>query len=145
MGWFERRYFAATFLAALLACNSRSIKPTESEVSLARLPFGVIDLPRSGETLKGAVSIGGWALSEDGISRIAIYVDRSYVLTAQIGGSRPDVGKIYADIPDAATAGWNAVLDTSAFPPGSHEILVQAHSKRGGSRDIGMIKVNLAK
>ena len=142
---YRRRSFAIACLAGLIACSACGTKPEEPGVSLSRLPYGVIDTPHSGETLRGAVGLGGWALSEDGISRVAIYVDRSYVVTATLGGPRPDVGKIYAGMPDAAAAGWNAVLDTASFPPGGHEIVVQAHSKRGGSRDIGAITVTLAK
>jgi hypothetical protein len=95
-------------------------------------------MPRPGETLRGKIPLGGWALSEDGIGRVAIYVDRSYVLTATLGGSRPDVGSSHAGFP-------NAVLDTASFPAGSHEIVVQAHSSLGGLRDIGTIAVTFAK
>jgi hypothetical protein len=129
-------------LVACLACGG---KPAESGTSLSRLPFGSLDIPRSGETVTGTVGIGGWALSEDGISRVAIYVDRSYVLAATLGGPRPDVAKIYPTIPDAASSGFNAALDTSSFPAGSHEIVVQAYSKLGASRDIGTATVTITK
>jgi hypothetical protein len=102
-------------------------------------------MPRAGKTLRGTIPLGGWALSEDGIGRVAIYVDRSYVLTATLGGSRPDVGSIYAGFPGATTAGWNALLDTTSFPAGGHEIVVQAHSNLGALRDIGTMAVTFAK
>jgi hypothetical protein len=139
------RCFAGLGLAFVLACFACGSKPADPAPSLSRLPFGVIDVPRSGETLHGTVNVGGWALSEDEISQVAIYVDRNYVLAATLRAPRPDVAKIYAALPDAAASGWNAPLDTASFPPGSHEIVVQAHSKHGASRDIGSITVTFAK
>ena len=143
--FFRRTFFAGLSLACCMAFTGCGSKPDETATSLSRLPFGVIDVPRSGETLRGAVGLGGWALSEDGISRIAIYVDRNYVLAATIGGPRPDVAKVYPGFTDAATSGWNAVLDITAFPAGPHEILVQAQSKHGAVRDLGNLAATFAK
>ena len=141
----ERRRFAVLCLVCVLTCIGCGSKPAETGTSQSRLPFGATDIPHPAETLRGTVPVGGWALSEDGIDRVAIYVDRSYVLTATLGGARPDVAKIYGSLPNAATSGFNALLDTSSFPPGNHEIVVQAHSKGGAYRDIAVISVVFAK
>ena len=69
-------------MLCLISCLACGNKPAEAGASLSRLPFGSLDIPRSGETVRGNVGVGGWALSEDGISRIAIYVDRSYAVKA---------------------------------------------------------------
>lgn len=142
---FQRGRFACLCLVGFLACIGCGSKPAETGTSQSRLPFGAVDIPHPAETLRGTIPVGGWALSEDGIDRVAIYVDRSYVLTATLGGARPDVAKVYGTLPNAATSGFNAVLDTSPFPPGNHEIVVQAHSKGGACRDIGAISVVFAK
>jgi hypothetical protein len=142
---FVRACFAGVCLVCVLTSAGCGSRPVEHGLSVAKLPFGVVDTPHSGDTLRGAVGVGGWALSEDGIGRVAIYIDRKYVVTATLAGSRPDVAGVYRDVPEAGSSGWNAVVDTAAFTPGAHEIVVQAQSKQGGSRDIGAITVTLAK
>jgi hypothetical protein len=141
---FLRGVFTVMTLVCLvgLACET---KPNESANSLSRLPFGSTDIPHSGEIVRGRVPMGGWALSDDEISRIAIFVDRSYVMTATLGGPRPDVAKLYPSLPNSGESGWNAVLDTTSLQPGNHAIVVQAYSKQGAARDIGDVTVTVAK
>jgi hypothetical protein len=115
-----------------------------SSPSFSKLPFGFVDAPRPGETLRGAITIAGWALSEDRIERVAIYIDRSYASRALLGQARPDVAKAYPGMPNAAVSGWITVLNTGSFSQGKHEIIVQARSEDGALRDIGTVPVVFA-
>ena len=85
--------FAGALLLCAVVCIGCGGRPAETGASASRLPFGVVDLPHSGETLRGTTRLGGWALSEDSIERVALYVDRNYVVAATLGGARPDVAK----------------------------------------------------
>ncbi len=109
------------------------------------LPFGVMDVPRAAETLRGTAQLSGWALSESGIRQVSVYVDRKYAATATLVGSRPDVAKAYAAFSNHPDSGWTVQLDTSAFPPGPHELTVQATADDGATRDLATILVNIVK
>jgi hypothetical protein len=122
----------------LTSCSS----PEEKKPG--KLPFGVMDTPHSGDTLRGVAVLSGWALSENGIQRVSVYIDRIYVMPAQIGGRRPDVAKAFPGITANEKSGWSASLDTAAFTPGVHEIVVQAMANDGATRDLASINVNVA-
>lgn len=109
------------------------------------LPFGVMDEPRSGEALRGTVQLRGWALSESGMAQILVYVDRNFAVAATLGGSRPDVAKAYPAFANRPDSGWVAILDTSKFPAGAHEVVVQGTGNNGATRDLGDINVTIVK
>jgi hypothetical protein len=109
----------------------------------ARLPFGVVDVPHAGETLREMIPVGGWALSDAGIKSVSIYVDRNYVMDATTGVGRPDVAKAFPSIPNNEHAGWNAAIDTRIYTPGAHELTVQAIDNNGAARDLGSLAVTI--
>ena len=119
---------ALALLGASAGCSSRT--------SSAPLPFGFVDAPTSGEAVQGEVRALGWALCEGGPCEIAFYVDRRFVKQASAGPSRPDVAKAYPDVPGAETSAWEATLSTQGLGPGPHELVVQARSKAGATRDL---------
>ena len=115
------RALSFSILVLGTACHTGS-----GPASLKPLPFGVMDEPRSGETLHGAAQVRGWALSESGIAQVRIYVDRNYVASATLGADRPDVVKAFPAFASHPDAGWAAVIDTS--PANSTDWLKSASS-----------------
>jgi len=104
-----------------------------------------MDAPRSGEALRGTVQLYGWVLAESGIQQVIVYVDRNYAATATLGGSRPDVARAYPAFSNGPDSGWAASLDTSKFPAGAHELVVQGTANNGATRDLGAINVSFVK
>lgn len=96
-----------------------------------------MDAPKPGETIRGNYSITGWALDETGIRDVSIYIDRILVGTAKLGVSRPDLVANFSAFPDAETGGFEYVWNSAGLPPGPHELVVQARSKNGATRDVG--------
>jgi N-acetylmuramoyl-L-alanine amidase len=94
--------------------------------------MGSLDAPANGTTVTGRVPVGGWALSEDTVESVGVYLDRRYLLDAQLGNVRPDVQKAYPRFREAGTAGWTAVLDLTNVAAGPHTIQAQIRSKTGG-------------
>lgn len=136
----DKRHIALAVIAALgmAACGTTG-------KNAGKLPFGVMDTPRTGETLKGKVVLSGWALSEAGITEIAVYLDRSYVMSGQINGQRPDVAKAFPNVPNGQNSGWAIHLDTSTIAPGPHELVVRAIDTSGSVRDIGSAVIGIAR
>jgi hypothetical protein len=113
----------------LLSCGSQNH---------LKLPAGYIDVPPPTQqaVFHGVSHLEGWALSDDGIADVAVYVDRQYVTSAETGLARPDVAKAFPNESGAQAAGWRASLDVSKFPPGRHDIVVQATGKNGARCDV---------
>jgi hypothetical protein len=107
------------------------------------IPFGVMDAPRNGEVLRGTVQLAGWMLADSGIEQVIVFVDHNYAATATIGGSRPDVANAYPAFSTRTDAGWSASLDTSKFPAGAHEVVVQGRANNGATRDLSSIIVSV--
>jgi hypothetical protein len=111
----------------------------------AKLPIGHVDAPTNSATVGTALNAGGWALSEDGIDSIAIYVDRIYVTSTFPNAERPDVLKAFPAFGGIKNPGWNLAVDLASVSSGLHEVEVQARSKKGAVRDIGSIQVTVSK
>ena len=95
----------------------------------AMLPDGYLDTPANGAQISEITPVMGWALSEDGIESVSIYLDRRYVMEAKTGLSRPDVGQLHPQIPDAARSGWEADLKLDGVAGGVHTIAALIRSK----------------
>ena len=134
--------FGALWLAVVLPFTISCASTTH-----AKLPIGTVDVPPLGRQalLKGTASFVGWAFGDSGISDVSIYVDRVYVVSAQCGLARPDVAAVFPGEPDAKAAGWQASLDGSKLPAGTHELIVQATAKNGARRDIGVYQIVVVK
>lgn len=110
----------------------------------AALPFGDVNTPSAGIVefrTSGPLLFLGWALSDDGIAEVNIYVDRRYVRsTAQLMRS-PDVAAVFPGFRGAGIAGFGIELAPSDVGPGRHEVVVQARSNRGAVRDLKRYEV----
>jgi hypothetical protein len=139
------RAWPAIWLSVVLALAGTACRSAEESdatfSTAAKLPFGTVDVPVDNETLEGRVPVEGWALAGGGIHQVVIYVDGEFVTIAKFGNARPDVTAVHPGLPDSPAAGWKVTLDTTGWPRGHHELVVQAQSKDGASRDIGDITV----
>jgi hypothetical protein len=111
----------------------------------ARLPIGHVDAPTNGATVGSSLNAGGWALSEDGIDSISIYIDRTYLTSTFPNTERPDVLKAFPAFAGQKNLGWSLAVDLASLSSGLHEVDVQARSKKGAVRDIGSIQVTVSK
>lgn len=100
------------------------------------LPFGNVDTPKPGATIRGSVRVSGWALSPTKIKRVEVYLDRIHAGTWTIGVSRPDVQAAYPSYPDSRKAGFDFRLDLTGKQTGAHELTVQVWSSDGGVREL---------
>jgi hypothetical protein len=59
-------------LAVLCGSCGKPAERGSGSSALGQLPFGAVDTPAAGQTLRGQVLVGGWALSEAGIRQVAV-------------------------------------------------------------------------
>lgn len=128
----------ATSLGAA-SCSS-GVRPPDPK---NELPFGVVDLPRPGATVRRTAFVSGWALDDSSIKGVRVYLDSRYVSDARLGVERADVSKVYPRYAHGTNAhGWGVEVDFSAVT-GAHTLLVQAIDDRGATRDVGVVSVHV--
>lgn len=118
-------YLTAVLLAAVAVGYGcwRELPPdTHNE-----LPFGHIDVLRTGERVGRVVDVGGWALDDSSVKFVQLYVDGKYNAVADITIPRPDVSRAFPKYVRAGTAntdlhGWAVAVDLGE-QPGPHVIL----------------------
>lgn len=110
------------------------------------LPQGVIDIPANNLVVGRGVPVAGWALDDQKVDRIDIYLDGHFKTSTTMTVHRPDVLKAmpkYAHGTDDLV-GWQTAIDLGDAP-GPHAILAQAVDSSGATRDIGTVTVVMQK
>ena len=86
--------------------------------------IGGLDQPADQGVHTGVGMIRGWALSEEGVERIEVYIDGSYAFDVPYGDPREDVGYAYSNIDGSSTSGFSVPFRYSALSAGEHTISV---------------------
>lgn len=133
-------YKSPAFLGCIVLLSFVATSCGDRDIS-AKLPMGSVDVPKTGQTISGHLNAIGWAVAEDRVTDVSVYVDRAFWKTCLIRGSRPDVNKVYPGFPEGDDSGWTVDLDASALPIGKHELEFLARSSKGAVREIGDISV----
>jgi hypothetical protein len=128
-------------LPAVLGCQTASAAPDKTN----ELPFGFIDAPANGASVTRQVQMYGWALDDEGVTDVRLFVDGHFARSAAIDQARADVAALYpAYAGGGDVCGWAVTLTLGAdLAPGPHTIIAQAVDKKGATRDIGSITVGL--
>jgi hypothetical protein len=97
----------------------------------AVIPTVHIDMPASGATVSGTVTVAGWTIDNTStvgtaISGVQVLVDGTAMGTATYGVSRPDVCAAYPGRAGCPNVGFSYSLNTAALTTGSHTITVTA-------------------
>lgn len=93
----------------------------------ATLPTGgAIDLPAQGEKVSmGSIKVAGWALSQNGVKEIKVYLDNKYVGNATLGNVRGDIGNAFPQYPNSMNSGYSYDLSTLNLSKGNHVVKVE--------------------
>jgi hypothetical protein len=132
-------------------------------------PIGSFDTPASSTTgVQGSIALSGWALAPvatDAIARVEIWRDvvagdlaapyqgagpgngKIFVANAPlVGGARPDIEAQFAGDPQAANAGWGALVFTrglSSAGDGSYTLYAIAYDTAGRSAILGTTTITV--
>jgi hypothetical protein len=109
--------------AAIYALHSQRSEPSPLP------PWGALDSPSNGDTLRGNTAVSGWAWGLSEVASIVVLLDDSQVASATLGISRPDVTSVFPDAP--TNTGFQASVDTTKFPNGIHSMVVKATNVNG--------------
>lgn len=105
-------------------------------------PWGALDFPTNGDTLRGNASVSGWAWSLSPVASIVVLLDGSQVASATLGISRPDVTSVFPDAPP--DTGFEATLDTTKFSNGTHSLIVKGTNVNGAVTILPTVQVAIS-
>jgi hypothetical protein len=80
--------------------------------------------PLNNGTQSGVGMIRGWALSEEGIEKIEVFIDGDYAFDVPYGDPRGDIGDAFPDIDGADKSGFSVPFRYSTLNAGQHTVSV---------------------
>ena len=117
----------AALLLAAAGCRQPAQDPGPDPKN--EIPFGFVEGPPAESTVKKQFTVIGWAMDDEGVKEVRLYVDNKFVARSIVNQLRPDVTKAYPKYAasDKGFHGFaiNATL-ADVFENGPHTLLVQA-------------------
>jgi hypothetical protein len=98
--------------------------------------IGELEGPIAGKNISGVKPIYGWALDEEGISKVELFIDGAYACDIPHGGVREDIAAEHPQYPDADKSGFAMIWNYSAMSPGEHALKVRVHNLKGETLDL---------
>ena len=83
-----------------------------------------LEQPADQGVYTGVGMIRGWALSEEEIERIQVYIDGDYAFDVPYGDPRADIGYVFSNIDGSSTSGFSVPFLYSELSAGEHTISV---------------------
>jgi hypothetical protein len=80
--------------------------------------------PLNNGVQSGVGMIRGWALSEEGIEKVEVFIDGDYAFDVPYGDPRSDIGNAFPDIDGASTSGFSVPFRYSSLSAGQHTVSV---------------------
>lgn len=80
--------------------------------------------PLNNGVQSGIGMIRGWALSEEGIETIQVFIDGNYAFDVPYGDPRADIGDAFPDIDGANTSGFSVPFRYNTLSAGQHTVSV---------------------
>ncbi len=100
--------------------------------AFAAPPFGHFDgKAGGGNGASGVAPVVGWALDDDGVRAVDVFVDGIIAGRAKYGRNRPGVTRHFPGYPDSDAAGFGFQLNTTHYLNGVHEVEVRVTSETG--------------
>jgi hypothetical protein len=105
--------------------------------SWAAPPFGQFGgIVGGGNSGAGLVPIHGWALDDNGVEAVDLYVDGLPAGRANYGRGRPGVTQKFPGFPDSAAPGFAFQIDSTRYLNGNHRVEARVRSKAGEIRTL---------
>ncbi|MGX7418998.1 N-acetylmuramoyl-L-alanine amidase [Carnobacterium gallinarum] len=100
-----------------------------------------VERPVANEIVDKTLTIRGWALSPNKVSKIEVLIDGVSKLSFAPNVARPDVTAAFSEYP-TQTPGFLSTVDTSGLTAGSHKVVVKMYDTAGSVSEqaIGITK-----
>jgi hypothetical protein len=95
----------------------------------------VLEEPILEEIHTGVGNLRGWAVADEGIEKVEIYIDGAYSFDAPYGGVRTDVGDAFPDVEGSENSGFSLAFNYSNLSAGGHTIKAIAYDRLGVTKE----------
>tara|TARA_R110002072_G_scaffold20493_2_gene74233 strand:+ start:542 stop:1618 length:1077 start_codon:yes stop_codon:yes gene_type:complete len=127
--------YASQIQYTLMTFYPASAPPSAPPSEPARTFEVSLEEPVDGEIHGGIGNLRGWAIADDGIDRIEIFVDGQYMFDAPYGGWRTDVESLYPSVLNSVNSGFSLAFGYSNLEIGTHTITARAYTTQGEIRE----------
>ena len=90
-----------------------------------------LETPVQRQTYTGIATVRGWAIAEEGIDRVDVYIDDSFFQSAPYGGEREDVGGAFPSVDGSSYSGFALTYNYSLLSRGEHKVRAEAITNDG--------------
>jgi hypothetical protein len=91
--------------------------------------------PINGEIHSGIGNLRGWAIAENGIDRVEIFIDGTYMYDAPYGGLRVDVEAAFPNVDGSLLSGYSLAFGYADLGAGQHTVRAVAYDLLGNSTE----------
>ncbi|MDQ3280555.1 MAG: Ig-like domain-containing protein [Acidobacteriota bacterium] len=107
--------------------------------------IGDVDAPDPSRPQSGLIIVKGWAIDQQQISRIELWVDNQYQHNAVLYLPRIDVVEAYPDWPGihGARPGFITGFSANRFPNGQHTVELRVYNSNGDVHIIGTRQITI--
>ena len=91
--------------------------------------------PINGEIHSGIGNLRGWAISNNGIDRVEIFIDGMYMYDAPYGGLRVDVEAAFPNVDGSLFSGYSLAFGYADLGSGQHTVRAVAYDLFGNSTE----------
>jgi hypothetical protein len=91
--------------------------------------------PINGEIHSGIGNLRGWAIAENGIDRVEIFIDGKYMYDAPYGGLRVDVEASFPNVDGSLLSGYSLAFGYADLGSGQHTVRAVAYDSLGNSTE----------
>ena len=105
-------------------------------------PFGSFGgIVGGGNAGSGSLPLHGWALDDDGVRAVDVFVDGAIAGRAGYGRNRPGVSRSFPGFPDSDAAGFAFSLDTTRYLNGLHTVVARVTSESGERQFLNPVEL----
>ena len=90
---------------------------------------------RASAPLRGMLNLSGWAIAQEGVDRVEVWLDEQKLGNAYLGVRREDIGMAYPDYDGALLSGFAMVVPHHAVRAEDHNVRIIVYAKSGRSTD----------
>jgi len=94
-----------------------------------------LEEPINGEIHSGIGNLRGWAISNNGIDRVEIFIDGKYMYDAPYGGLRVDVEAGFPTVDGSLYSGYSLAFGYADLGAGQHTVRAVAYDSLGNSTE----------
>ena len=95
----------------------------------------ILEEPILEEIHTGVGNLRGWAIADEGIEKVEIYIDGAYSFDAPYGGVRTDVRDAFPDAEGSENSGFSLAFNYSNLSAGGHTIKAIAYDRLGATKE----------